>query len=122
MYFGFSKNYLVSLASSGKKHCPSHLTTLGQCFFQDLERVFNNEEKHMTTVRSEAERVIDHNLSVCHSLTEVMGVQHNRPYEALLLGSHPSLVVFKAALYTNVPRSPFFAFCTPKYCRLQKCG
>ena len=28
----------------------------------------------------------------------------------------------KAALYTIVPRSPFFAFCTPKYCRLQKCG
>ena len=28
----------------------------------------------------------------------------------------------KAALYTIVPRSPFFAFCTPKYFRLQKCG
>ena len=28
----------------------------------------------------------------------------------------------KAALYTIVPRSPFFASCTPKYCRLQKCG
>ena len=28
----------------------------------------------------------------------------------------------KAALYTIVPRSPFFALCTPKYCRLQKCG
>ena len=25
-------------------------------------------------------------------------------------------------LYTIVPRSQFFAFCTPKYCRLQKCG
>ena len=29
---------------------------------------------------------------------------------------------FKAALYTIVSRSPFFAFCTPKYFRLQKCG
>ena len=28
----------------------------------------------------------------------------------------------KAALYTIVPRSPFFAFCTPKYFRLQKGG
>ena len=55
----------------------------------------NNKEKHITTVRSEAERVIDHNLPVCHPLTEVMGVQHYGPYEALLLGSHPSLVVFK---------------------------
>ena len=50
---------------------------------------------HKITVRSEAERVIDHNLPVCHPLTEVMGVRHYRPYEALLLGSHPSLVVFK---------------------------
>ena len=25
----------------------------------------------------------------------------------------------KAALYTIVPRSSFFSFCTPKYCRLQ---
>ena len=40
-------------------------------------------------------RVIDHNLPVCHPLTEVIGVQHYRPYEVLLLGSHPSLVVFK---------------------------
>ena len=39
--------------------------------------------------------VIDHNLPVCHPLTEVMGIQHYRPYEALLLSSHPSLVVFK---------------------------
>ena len=37
-------------------------------------------------------------LSVCHPLTEVMDVQHYRPYEALLLGSHPSLVVFKENL------------------------
>ena len=28
--------------------------------------------------------------------------------------------LFKAALYRIVPRSPFFAFCTPKYCRLHK--
>ena len=26
----------------------------------------------------------------------------------------------KAAINTIVPRSPFFVFCTPKYCRLQK--
>ena len=53
----------------------------------------NNKEKHKITVRSEAERVIDNNLPlVCHPLTEVMGVQHYRSYEALLLGSHPSLV------------------------------
>ena len=29
--------------------------------------------------------------------------------------------LLKVALYTIVPLSPFFAFCTPKYCRLQKC-
>ena len=67
--------------------------------FQDLERGYynrvNNEEKHINTVRSEAERVIDHTLPVFHPLTEVMGVQHFRPYEALLLGSHRSLVVNK---------------------------
>ena len=51
--------------------------------------------KNKITVRSETERVIDHNLPVCHPLTEVMGVQHYRPYEALLLGSHPLLVVFE---------------------------
>ena len=73
---------------------------LDNIFFQDLERVFYNrvimkKNKHKMTVRSEAERVIDHNLPICHPLTEVMGVQHYRPYEALLLGSHPSLVVFK---------------------------
>ena len=55
----------------------------------------NNKEKLTITVRSEAERVIDRNLPVCHPLTEVMGVQYYRPYEALLLGSYPSLVVFK---------------------------
>ena len=27
----------------------------------------------------------------------------------------------KAPLYMIVPRSPFFTFCTSKYCRLQKC-
>ena len=48
----------------------------------------NNKEEHITTVRSEAERVIDHTLPVCHPLTEIMGVQHYRPYQALLLGSH----------------------------------
>ena len=30
--------------------------------------------------------------------------------------------ILKAALYTIVPPTPVFAFCTPKYCRLQKCG
>ena len=35
-----------------------------------------NKEKHITTIRSEAERVINHTLPVRHSLTEVMGVQH----------------------------------------------
>ena len=54
-----------------------------------------NKEKHITTIRSEAERVINHSLPVCHPLTKVMGVQHYRPYEAFLLGSHSSLVVFK---------------------------
>ena len=44
------------------------------------------KKKIIITVRSEAERFIDHNLPVCHPLTEVMGVQHYRPYEALLLG------------------------------------
>ena len=32
------------------------------------------------------------------------------------------LYQLKAALYTIVPRSPFFSFCTPKYFRLQECG
>ena len=44
------------------------------------------KEEHITTIRSEAERVIDHTLPVCHPLTEVMGVQHYRSYQALLLG------------------------------------
>ena len=61
----------------------------------------NFKEKHIINVRSEAERVIDHNLPVCHLLTGVMGVQHYRPYEALLLDSHPSLVVFKEILAVN---------------------
>ena len=29
-------------------------------------------------------------------------------------------IILKAALCTIDPRSPFFAFCTPNYCRLQK--
>ena len=49
----------------------------------------------MTTIGSEAERVINRTLPVCHPLTEVIGVQHYRSYEAFLLGSHSSLVVFK---------------------------
>ena len=55
--------------------------------------IIKKTQNHKINVRSEAERVIDHNLPICHPLTEVMGVQHYRPYEALLLGSHPSLVV-----------------------------
>ena len=77
-----------------KKHCLSHMTI----FFQDLGRVFyvqDNKEEHITTIRSEAERVINRTLPVCHPLTEVMGVQHYRSYEAFLLGSHSSLIVFK---------------------------
>ena len=67
-------------------------------FFQDLDRGFyiqDNKEEHITTIRSEAERVIDRTLPVCHPLTKIMGVQHYRSYEAFLLGSHSSLVVFK---------------------------
>ena len=55
----------------------------------------DNKEEHITTIRSEAERVINRTLPVCHPSTEVMGVQHYRSYEAFLLGSHSSLVVFK---------------------------
>ena len=53
----------------------------------------DNKEEHITTIRSEAERVINHTLPVYHPLTEVMGVQHYRSYETFLLGSHSSLVV-----------------------------
>ena len=35
-------------------------------------------------------------------------------------GIFPVYYSLKATLYTIVPRSPFFAFCTPKHCRLQK--
>ena len=34
-------------------------------------------------------------------------------------------ITTKVALYTIVPRSPFFSFCTPKYCGFKndiKCG
>ena len=74
--------------------CLSHLTI----FFQDLGRVFfyiQEHKEHITTIRSEADRVINRTLPVCHPLTEVMGVQHYRSYEAFLLGSHSSLVVLK---------------------------
>ena len=43
-----------------------------------------NIEEHITTIRSEAERVINHTLPVCHPLTVIMGVQHYRSYEAFL--------------------------------------
>ena len=58
-----------------------------------------NKEEHITTIRSEAERVINRTLPVCYPLTEVMGVQHYRSYEAFLLGSHSSLVVFKEKIF-----------------------
>ena len=49
----------------------------------------NSKGNCITTVRSEAERVIDHNLPVCRRpLTGVMGVQQLH-YRALLLGSQP---------------------------------
>ena len=66
-------------------------------FFQDLDSFFyiQDNKEHITTIRSEAERVINRTLPVCHPLTEVMGVQHYRSYEAFLLRSHSSLVVFK---------------------------
>ena len=63
-------------------------------FFQDLGRVFyiqDNKEEHITTIRSEAERVINRTLPVCHPLTEVVGVQHYRSYEAFLLGLSDSI-------------------------------
>ena len=61
----------------------------GHFYIQD------NKEEHITTIRSEAERVINRTLPVCRPLTEVMSVQHYRSYEAFLLGSRSSLVVFK---------------------------
>ena len=95
MLFGFSRNILISY-SSCQKYCPSHHLTI---FFQNLDSFFfiqGNKEKHITTIRSEAERAINRTLPVCHRLTKVIGVQHYRSYGIiLLLGSHPSLVVFK---------------------------
>ena len=46
----------------------------------------HENKEHITTIRSEAERVINLTLPVCHPLNEVMGVQHYRSYEAFLLG------------------------------------
>ena len=40
--------------------------------------------------------MINRTLPVCRPLTEVMSVQHYRSYEAFLLGSRSSLVVFRA--------------------------
>ena len=48
----------------------------------------------MTTIRSEAERVIEHTLPPLNQ-GKVMGVQHYRSYQALLLGARWSLVVLK---------------------------
>ena len=46
----------------------------------------NSKQKHRTTVRSEAERFIDHNLPVCHPLTEVMSVQQLQTLPSIYLG------------------------------------
>ena len=54
-----------------------------------------DNKEHITTIRSEAEGVINRTLPICHPLTEVMGGQHYRSYQALLLGARWSLVVFK---------------------------
>ena len=74
----------------------SFVPATSQYFYLDLEKVIrsikdiHNIEKHIPTVRSEAERVTNHNLPVCHPLAEVMGVHHYRPYyRILLLGSQP---------------------------------
>ena len=83
------------------------LTSQEKTLSQPLENIFsrprwrffyiqdNKEEHIITTIRSEAERVINRTLPVCRPLTEVMSVQHYRSYEAFLLGSRSSLVVFK---------------------------
>ena len=44
--------------------------------------------------------MINRTLPVCRPLTEVMSVQHYRSYEAFLLGSRSSLVVFKVLFLT----------------------
>ena len=53
-------------------------------------------------------------------LHRIRGPSFNRSSIRMRPDSNTQLV--KAVLYTIVPQSPFFSFCTPKYCRLQKCG
>ena len=60
--------------------------TLSQPLDKGFFNIQDNKEEHITTVRSEAERVINRTLPVCRPLTEVMSVQHYRSYEAFLLG------------------------------------
>ena len=79
------------------------LTNQEKTLSQPLDNIFqdvifyiqDNKKEHITTIRSEAERVINRTLPVCRPLTEVMSVQHYRSYEVFLLGSRSSLVVFK---------------------------
>ena len=73
------------------------ITSQEKTLSQPLDNIFSrsryvffyiqDNKEHITTIRSEAERVINRILPVCHPLTEVMGVQHYRSYEAFLLGS-----------------------------------
>ena len=78
-------------------------------FFQDLDGGFyiqDNKEEHITTIRSEAERVIDRTLPVCHPLTEIMGVQHYRSYEAFLLGGsagRPHFLCSRSLFFSSDP-------------------
>ena len=93
------------METSGQKNWAKHLYKMK--YFPKLTNIFSrsrysffyiqddNKEEHITTYRSEAERVINRTLPVCRPLTEVMSVQHYRSYEAFLLGSRSSLVVFK---------------------------
>ena len=76
---------MISLASQEKPLSQP----LDNIFSRSRQGFFiqDNKEEHITTIRSEAERVIDHTLPVCHPLTEVMVVQHYRSYQASLLGA-----------------------------------
>ena len=81
--------------TSQEKTLSQPLDTIFSRSRQGVFYIQDNKEEHITTIRSEAERVINRTLPVCRPLTEVMSVQHYRSYEAFLLGSRSSLVVFK---------------------------
>ena len=72
----------------------------------------------MTTV---ARALVDRVFAVS-SPPETVHSDQGPELENELVRELQSVFGFKAALYTIVPRSPFFSFCTPKYFRLQKCG